>query len=313
MRLVFELNQANLKLSKAEVIALAGKKSEKLIGNLLILDTKEKKLIKRLAFTKAIYQYLFDCNAKDLQKNIKKFNWQKYYEKNFRVTAHHTKKKREIADLVWDQLKKPKVKLRNTKTDFNFFFFKDKVVACKLIEVNREKFEQRRAHLWPAMHPTAMHPAMARALINLTGIKKGVILDPMCGGGGLLIEARLMGFTAKGIDINQNMLDRAKKNLKHFKVKAELKLGNALKLKGKIPYIVTDIPYGINTPEKNIEKLAQDFLKVVKKVLTKKAVIMFPNSINYKKLIKQAKLKPEQEFSHYVHQSLTRKIVVLAP
>lgn len=314
MEFVFELNKKNLELSRAEIEVLAGKKG-KLVGNLLIIDAQPS-LVRRLAFTKAVYEFFFSTTTKQLRSRIKTFDWQKHYKKNFRVTAHHTipAVEREIAGLVWQKLKKPKVKLRNARTDFHFFFFDNKVVACKLLGVNTENFGARRAHLWPAPHPTAMHPQLARCCVNLTGIKQGTIMDPMCGGGGILIEAGLLGFRVKGLDINPVMVEKARKNLKGFKIKDFIvQIGDARKLSGKIPYVVTDVPYGINTPKKELENLIAEFLKSVKKVLTKKSVIVFPHFVNYKKLIKQAKLKPQKEFSWYVHHALTRKIMVLTP
>ncbi|MFH1324651.1 MAG: hypothetical protein ABIH64_05350, partial [Nanoarchaeota archaeon] len=98
-------------------------------------------------------------------------------------------------------------------------------------------------------------------------------------------------------------------------------------------YIVSDLPYGLNTSIwvkkgnenkklslkqkdkkqriKNIEEFYLKFLKILKKILKKKAVIIFPNYVNYKSLIKKANLKIEKEFSQFIHGSLTRKIVVL--
>lgn len=47
------------------------------------------------------------------------------------------------------------------------------------------------------------HPQLARALINILGIKEGdTVLDPMCGSGTLNVEASLVGVNSIGIDIN---------------------------------------------------------------------------------------------------------------
>ncbi len=47
------------------------------------------------------------------------------------------------------------------------------------------------------------HGQMIRGLINFCNLKKGsVILDPFCGSGTTLIEAKLLGFNSIGIDIN---------------------------------------------------------------------------------------------------------------
>jgi len=54
------------------------------------------------------------------------------------------------------------------------------------------------------------------------------------------------------------------------------------------------------------------FLKNLKKILGKRAVVIFPHYVNYKKLIKRAGFKIEKEFSQFIHRSLTRKIFVLS-
>lgn len=52
-------------------------------------------------------------------------------------------------------------------------------------------------HTWPAR----MHPALARALIEV-GSPEGAVLDPFMGGGTVLLEARVLGREALGVDVN---------------------------------------------------------------------------------------------------------------
>ncbi|MCS6919624.1 MAG: site-specific DNA-methyltransferase [Fimbriimonadales bacterium] len=53
-------------------------------------------------------------------------------------------------------------------------------------------------HVYPAM----MIPQVARRLIRLYGRAGGVLLDPFCGSGTSLVEARLAGMHAIGVDLN---------------------------------------------------------------------------------------------------------------
>jgi DNA modification methylase len=55
-------------------------------------------------------------------------------------------------------------------------------------------------HTWPAR----MHPAMARELVRLTtrGERGRTVLDPFMGGGTVLVEARVLGHRAIGVDLN---------------------------------------------------------------------------------------------------------------
>ena len=206
-----------------------------------------------------------------------------------------------------------------------------------MVYKNKENFDIRKSHLRPFPHPSSLHPKIARALVNMTGIKNNeVLLDPFCGTGGFLIEAGLMGMKTIGYDINKIMIKGCKENLKYFKIRNfKLKIKNAISINDRFDCFVTDLPYGLNSniylqhnkkslkqkdnkinlknnkqnQIKNIEKFYLKFLKMLRKILKKKAVIIFPSFVNYKKLLKIAKFKVEKEFEIYVHRSLTRRIV----
>lgn len=56
-------------------------------------------------------------------------------------------------------------------------------------------------------------PKLAQILINLTGARTGTILDPFCGGGVVLQEARLLGFKVIGSDLALEMVKASRKNM----------------------------------------------------------------------------------------------------
>ncbi|MBW2982268.1 methyltransferase domain-containing protein [Candidatus Woesearchaeota archaeon] len=310
---IFLLSKQNIDLSKQEVLALAKKQDFMLIDNLLILNTNFKDY-KRLAYTKEVHDLLFISNPKNLITDIKNFNWQKIYKTNFCLRVYgNSKKEKQLAGYIWNKLKNPKVNLKNSKTEIHLFFIKNKVIGALLKHKNKQEFEKRKPHLRPELHPSSLNPRLARALINLTGIKKGKILDPFCGSGGILIEAGLTNLKPIGYDIDKIMLKRTEINLKYYKVKDyKLKQQDATKIKTNFDYIVTDLPYSKNTKKQDLTKLYLTFLKTLKKILKKRAVIGFPDFIDYKKLIKKSKLKIEKEFSYYLHKNLTKKIVIIS-
>ena len=81
-------------------------------------------------------------------------------------------------------------------------------------------------------------------------------------------------------------------------------------MKRKYNYIVSDLPYGKAT--KKIDRnLYADFLGVLRRILGKRAVIGFPSTVNHRKMIKNAGLKLKEEFSYYLHKSLSKKICVI--
>ncbi len=59
-------------------------------------------------------------------------------------------------------------------------------------------------------------PKLARIMVNLSGLKKGTILDPFCGTGVVLQEALMEGLTVNGTDLSDKMVDYTTKNLAWF-------------------------------------------------------------------------------------------------
>ena len=314
MQLIFLLNKENIEFSKYEVLSLTNPKDHNLITNLLILNTNFKDF-QRLAYTKAIYQLLFQCNKSQLENKIKSYNWNKIYKKNFCLRSEI--KEKEFAGLIWDKIKHPKVDLKNPETLIQIFIIKNKAIAAKLIYQNKTDYKERLPNKRPAFHPTTLHPKFAKAIVNLTGIKKNqTLLDPFCGTGGILLEAGLIGIKTIGYDIDNIMLRRAETNLKHYKIKNyKLKQKNALDIKKSFNFITTDLPYGKNTRSQDMKKLYTDFLKTLKKILKKRAVIILPKfknkKINYKNIIKKYKLKIIKEFEFKLHNTLSRAIYIL--
>ena len=375
MKCIFFLSGDYLDLAKEEVISIFNIAEFRLLDRLMIADLKNSvkslgKLIKKLALTKNIYKLLFECKIYELTDLMKEYDWDSIYRGNFCLRMHYFNNNNEksnkklinknikknkkqsnvseqitrsqlteknLAEYVWRSVKNPKVDLKNPKTKIELFIIGDNAYCGLLIFENNQDFKSRKSHLRPFSHPSSLHPKLARALVNLIGIKEDeIMLDPFCGTGGFLIEAGLMGIKVVGYDISKNMVRGCKENLKHFRIKnSEIINKNALKINKKFDYVVTDLPYGLNSnvyPQynknslkyksnkinlkinkiyaiKNLEQFYLKFLKTLRKTLKKKAVVIFPSYVNYRRLLKISKFKIEKEFSIYVHRSLTRKIV----
>lgn len=68
----------------------------------------------------------------------------------------------------------------------------------------------------PFFQPGSMDPLLARALANIAGARPGAtIVDPMCGTGGVLVEAGLVGADVIGSDAQAKMARGAAENLAH--------------------------------------------------------------------------------------------------
>jgi tRNA (guanine10-N2)-dimethyltransferase len=75
-------------------------------------------------------------------------------------------------------------------------------------------FTERKPTDRPFFQPGSMDPMLARALVNIAGARAGAqIVDPMCGTGGLLLEAGLVGADVIGVDAQWKMVRGARENL----------------------------------------------------------------------------------------------------
>jgi len=89
---------------------------------------------------------------------------------------------------------------------------------------------------------------MARAMVNLGGLPGQRLLDPCCGAGTILIEAADMGLKAVGCDINPLWPPRAAENARKHGLAVETFAGDAREIDGHFDVVVTNLPYGRNTP-----------------------------------------------------------------
>jgi len=306
--IIFELSKEDLKIARAEVEAITYKKGE-LVENFLFVDVKAKNY-SRLAYTKNVYEILLEGNIEQIKKNIKNIKFNEIVVHNFKIDDHTGK----LLETVADCINKP-VNLKNPETLIKIIKINEKIYLTRLLQHIKHDFDKRKPSKRPICYPFSLKPKIARVMVNLTGIKKGeAIIDPFCGTGGLLLEAALIGCRVEGVDINERMVVACRKNLDSYGIKKyNIYDGDATELKQRLLYVVTDLPYARNTKNQDLEKLYNGFLKVLEKHLEYRAVIGCPNSIDMKKMIKKHDLKIVGEFSHFLHNTLTKNIFVVEP
>jgi len=323
---VLLLSQEDIDLSSYEAVSLLEIKRYAMNSNLLLCNINNNNLhkISRLAYTRKVFGLLFDCKSKDIHSMLLQYDWSKIYKENFCLRIHVMEPMKdafdegEYARFIWRSLVKkgisPNVDLENPATLIELFIFKKITYVCRLIHENVEHYDDRKAHMKPALHPTAMHPKMAKGLVNILNPRNGeVIIDPFCGAGGILLEAALMNIKSIGYDIDRPMLNRARINLMHYKINLKLyKLINkdALSIKN-FRNIVTDLPYGKSS--KKSGEISRLYSRFIRKI-SARSVVVFPDFVDYKKLLKinlSKKLKIKKIISYYVHKTLTREIVMI--
>ena len=208
-------------------------------------------------------------------------------------------------------LTNPDIELRSLVTE------KRAYVGIKKGEIDTSAFQRRRGHLRPFLSPVTLHPKLARALVNLTYVKKNeVLLDPFCGTGGILLEAGLLGIQIVGSDIEQKMIDGCKKTLEFYGIKkyivSQKDIGMIHQTISLVDAVATDFPYGKATTTKgeDIAALYDRAFAAIASVLKKdgKAVVGLADKSMIPLGEKHLSLLGVHEFR--VHRSLTRYFVV---
>ncbi len=136
----------------------------------------------------------------------------------------------------------PEVEVRLLISDMAHLFL------CEA-EVDRAAFERRKVAERPFFSPISLHPRYARAVVNMSLVKRGErLLDPFCGTGGVLIEAASIGVKACGSDISPEMVEGCLQNLEHFDLPHDqvevADIGDIEEAFGKVDAVATDPPYG---------------------------------------------------------------------
>jgi tRNA (guanine10-N2)-dimethyltransferase len=254
-----------------------------------------------LTSDKSYYKQLAHCNQVfDIKKPAPK--------NSFKLSFYGIKNKDHYFDLA-KELKSSgkKIDLKNPDTEIAIVRHKKIYVTTKIYE-NTKDYLKRDPKFREGFHPGACSSKFAKTLINLTGLQKGVVVDPFCGTGGMLIEGAKSGFEVIGYDINHAMLEKAKINCKQFGVAATIENKDALTITKKCGAIVTELPFGKTTVmDRSNNQLIQDFLKQALKC-TSKVVIAFPSHFNPKTPC----WKKEAVYTKYIHKTLSKKIYVLS-
>jgi hypothetical protein len=125
------------------------------------------------------------------------------------------------------------------------------VLAEEAARVDREAFSARRMPKMPFQRPVSLAPRLARAAVNLAGVRAGDrVADPFVGTGALLLEAGLLGARMFGSDRDATMIRGCLQNFRSVGVEAEaLVVADAEAAAAQLPWpeldaLVTDPPYG---------------------------------------------------------------------
>lgn len=167
----------------------------------------------------------------------------------------------------------------------------------------------------PFFQPGSMAPLDARAYANLAGAGLDqTILDPMCGTGGLLVEAGLAGSRVVGVDAQSKMVRGSRENLTAY-LGGEFRLvrGDATRLPvsaDAIDGVVFDAPYGRQSKVANhaLGELVEGALREAARVAPRCVLIA---DRDWSDAAAAAGWEIEGLFERRVHRSLVRHVHLL--
>lgn len=183
---------------------------------------------------------------------------------------------------------------------------------------SRRDFGERRPTDRPFFQPGSMDPLDARALVNIAGANPSArIVDPMCGTGGVLLEAGLVGSNVVGVDAQWKMTRGSRENLDALldgDTNAEVIHGDATALPladGCADGVVFDAPYGRQSKiaRHELADLVGGALSEARRIADR-AVMVADRSWEDKAL--QAGWTVDRRFERRVHGTLVRHVHVLS-
>ena len=199
-------------------------------------------------------------------------------------------------------LREPDVVVRMQMCDAVHLYIEQHVTDTDLLE--RRKVGER-----PFFSPISLHPKYARALINLTGVRRGgTVLDPFCGTGGIVIEAAEMGMRAVASDFDEEMVIGCQENMDFYGLELAdfdtLDIGEIGERFPEMDAICTDPPYGRSTKTggENIDHIYARAGESIPKSLKKgaRAGVVLPHPVEF------PAMTLENIYLQKVHGSLSR-------
>lgn len=212
-----------------------------------------------------------------------------------------------------------KVDLENPQVRILVMITQGNIRVCKSVASKlRPMLRNREPGQKPFFHPSMMNSTLARVMCNLAGVMPGeIMLDPFCGGGGILCEASLIGARTVGVDLNWRLLTGSKENLASSGSNYSVIQGDIRNLPVHgCDCIVTDPPYGraSSTRGAHAIELVESLFERADSILNRRResiCICGSSEMNIQDVAESMGLVVNQVLQIRVHSGLVRELLTL--
>ena len=212
-----------------------------------------------------------------------------------------------------------KVHLENPDIRILVLALSDKVLICTSKESQlRGQLGGRGPGRKPFFHPSMMNALLARAMCNLARVMPNeTVLDPFCGGGGILSEIAYIGARSIGLELNWRLLQGASMNLASIQNSDySLIQGDARCLPVmNCHHVVTDPPYGRASStrgEKAVRLVVALFENAEETILPGGSMCTCHSSgMGVPEVIRQLGFEIEYQIRFRVHSGLVREVITI--
>lgn len=212
-----------------------------------------------------------------------------------------------------------RVDLSNPDVTISVYLEANRVLVCRSVSSQlRRDLRLREPGKKGFFHPSMMNATLSRVMCNLSHIMPGdTVLDPFCGGGGILCEAAIIGARVVGSDVNWRLLRGAVTNLQLLSHDYSIVQGNAQNMPfSSCDAIVTDPPYGraSSTRGSLAIELVEKAIQEVPAILSRRGehtCICGTQLMNLPQIVRDAGLQTGVHLEVPVHRGLVRDIVTI--
>ncbi len=257
------------------------------------------------------------CEISDLSEHLEK--GQTYVVRAKRVKHHGEVSRDSIEGRIGGCIfrKGFRADMKDPDVTFRLVMSDRAVLGSVIATVGRSEYEHRAPHKKPFFYPGVLMPRVARALVNISGVKPGeILLDPFSGTAGILVEAGIVGAHVIGTEVRYKISHGARMNLDEYDTDHSLLVGDACRVPLRdrsVDAIVTDPPYGRSAAirAESLDHLYSYSFSEMYRVLRPGRLAVVVSELSVAGFAEMAGFSVIDIFTQKVHRSLTRTFTVL--